>query len=225
MEGRQRRNPSTLFLSLAPPSPLATRGLQTLAAATPSLLLPSSRRRRWAPPRHNPDGPLGWRQRGVSLPMAAAQWSSSAGRAGVHPSVGLVAAVGRSVASPRRLSCSVDSGHLLGASRGVAVPPPLSGADPRPRWPGVAHRGCHRADLANLLHGEARWRVAAPSRRRCVVLASTPCGGPHGGGDGKPWADGVAHPRGEEGGGCSALPGAPPLAPPSVRRLMPAPKL
>jgi hypothetical protein len=29
-----------------------------------------------------------------------------------------------------------------------------------------------------------------------VVLTSSPRGGLHGGGDGKPWAGGVAHPRG-----------------------------
>jgi hypothetical protein len=28
------------------------------------------------------------------------------------------------------------------------------------------------------------------------VLTSSPRGGPHGGGDGEPWAGGVAHPRG-----------------------------
>jgi hypothetical protein len=31
---------------------------------------------------------------------------------------------------------------------------------------------------------------AAPSRQRCVVLASSPRSGPHGGGDGEPWAGG-----------------------------------
>jgi hypothetical protein len=52
-----------------------------------------------------------------------------------------------------------------------------------------------------------------------VVLTSSPRGGLHGGGDGKPWAGGVAHPRGgvrrgwHDGAVSSmTLSGAPPLA-------------
>jgi hypothetical protein len=129
--------------------------------------------------------------------MAVAQWSSSVGCAGIPSFVGLVVVVaGQSVASPQRLSYSVESGRVLGTSHGVAVPPPLSGADPHLRWSGVGSQGCHRADLVSLLRGEAGWRMAAPSRWRCMVLASSLHGGPHGGGDGEPWADGVAHRRG-----------------------------
>jgi hypothetical protein len=106
----------------SPHVPPVTQGCQTLAiAAVPSPLLSLPRHRRRAPPRHNPNEPLGWRWQGVSLLMAVAQWSPFAGRVGVTQSMGLAVTVGRSVPPPPppRPSCSVDGGHLLGAS--VAV--------------------------------------------------------------------------------------------------------
>jgi hypothetical protein len=83
------------------------------------------------------------------------------------------------VASPRRPSFSVDDGRLLGASRGVAVAEGRSQRLPQSRTD------------EPLVWGS--W--AAPSWWQCVVLASSPRGDPHGGGDGEPCADGVAHPR------------------------------
>jgi hypothetical protein len=100
------------LLSPASPSPLTTRGRQTLAVATPSLLLPSPHRRRRAPPQHNPDGPLGWRRRGVSLQTVVAQWSSSAECVDVPLSTSLATVTGRSVVSPSIRPTSVDGGHL-----------------------------------------------------------------------------------------------------------------
>jgi hypothetical protein len=119
--------------------------------------------------------------------MAVAQWSCSVGACRCPPSVGLTAATGWSVASPWRPSCSVDGGRLLGASHEVAAPPPLSGADLRPRSPGVGHRGCHRADPMSLLCGEAG-RHLPNSGAWCWPLLHAVA--PHGGGDGEPWAGG-----------------------------------
>jgi hypothetical protein len=117
------------------------------------------------------------------------QWRSGAiptGASPPPPSVGLV--VGQLVASPRRPSFSVDDGRLpwsgdaSAAIRGKSVVAVAEGRSPRlPQ---------SRTDEP-LVWGS--W--AAPSWWRCVVLASSPRGGPHGGGDGEPWADGVAHPR------------------------------
>jgi hypothetical protein len=76
----------------------------------------------------------------------------------------------------------------------------------------------------SLLRGEAGRHVAVSSQWRCMVLTSSPRDDPHGGGDGEPWAGGVAHPRGAvrrgwHGGAVSStvLSGAPLLAPPSTR--------
>jgi hypothetical protein len=103
--------------------------------------------------------------------------------AGVSPSMGLAAAAGRSVESPRRPSYSVDGSHLLwsgGASAAVGGRSTTTVAGDR-----SSRLSQSRSD--EHLRGKAR---------RHVVLASSPCGGPHGGGDGEPRAGGVAHPRG-----------------------------
>jgi hypothetical protein len=134
------------------------------------------------------------------------------------PSVGLTVAAGQSVAArppppppPPNPSCMVHSGRLLGCCWGRSTVAVAGGRSSR------LPQG--RSDKP-LVWGS--W--AAPSRRCCVVLASSPRGGPHGGGDGEPWASGVAHPRGGvrrgwHGGVVSltAWPDAPPLAPPSAR--------